>query len=194
MSLGRVVFLLSLLIGVNMANAFTEQLQKELEQREGSTPVMENTGDWSVYGIRQKPYDEWTRKKGKQYQDVRTLQPKQRSEYFSDSYYKGPKINKLPEGISELVMDYGITSHPTTAIKSMQAVIGAKTDGKIGPKTISKLNNTIKEQGITNVQNELLDARLAHYQYLSRVKPEQYGRYFKGWYNRVESLRPKVEE
>ena len=203
MSHGRVVFmtfLLFLLMGVSIMpdkkgqNFFTEKMRLELEQREGSTPVMENTGDWSVRGIRQQPYDEWTRKKGKQYQDVRTLQPTQRAEYYNDAYYSGPKLNQLPKGISELVFDYGITSHPITAIKSMQAVVGAKTDGKVGPNTIAKLNTMIKEQGLTKVQNELLDAREAHYQYLARVDPEKYRRYFQGWINRVESLRTKLGE
>jgi len=46
---------------------------------------------------------------------------------------------ELPGGVDYAVLDFAVNSGPSRAAKYLQAAVGAKQDGKIGPDTIAKV-------------------------------------------------------
>ena len=116
--------------------------------------------------------------------DMKELKLKSALDILENQYYKGPKIDKLPESIRKNVLDMAINAGPGRAIKILQKLVGAKQDGAIGPKTLKK----VKESKITN--NDYVDARRDFYLNLVKRKPV-YKKFKRGWLNRVESFRDK---
>jgi lysozyme family protein len=95
----------------------------------------------------------------------------------------------------EQLVDWGVTSGPLTVARVLQQVVGAKVDGKIGPKTIEKVENFPGGQlwGYT-VPGPLLlnlainEARAIHYASVTKARPTNL-KFILGWLKRTFSLK-----
>ena len=72
--------------------------------------------------------------------DVKALSRKQAGEIFVDHYFRGPKINALPEPIQASVYDMYVNAG-SNAVKILQSLLSdmgydIARDGKIGPQTV----------------------------------------------------------
>jgi lysozyme family protein len=71
-----------------------------------------------------------------------------------------------------------------TGIKIMQRAIGVNPDGQVGPITAGAINRN------PNAPQILYNALESFYKKLATDKPERYGRFLKGWLNRLSELKP----
>src|SRR3990167_323855 len=61
---------------------------------------------------------------------------------YRKKYVEWPRFDKIPAAYSALqaqIIDYGVNSGPQLAIMKLQALIGAKIDGQLGPKSLAAL-------------------------------------------------------
>jgi lysozyme family protein len=56
---------------------------------------------------------------------------------YRDVYWDAIRGDDLPDGIDIEVMDMAVNAGPVTAAKLLQALVGAATDGDIGPVTLA---------------------------------------------------------
>lgn len=85
----------------------------------------------------------------------------------------------LEDPLRLFVIDLGVLRGVSSATKMLQGVVGADTDGWIGPQTISKVKDFAR-----NTLPLLIGARLFHIEERIRENPSQL-KYRKGWRNRT---------
>ena len=71
-----------------------------------------------------------------------------------------------------------------TGIKVMQRALNVTPDGQVGPVTVKAINSNPKAPEV------LYHALESFYRMLASDKPERYGRFLKGWLNRLSELKP----
>jgi len=71
-----------------------------------------------------------------------------------------------------------------TGIKVMQRAIGVNPDGFVGPITVRAINRN------PNAPQILYNALESFYKKLATNNPKRYGRFLKGWLNRLSELKP----
>ncbi|MBK19052.1 MAG: hypothetical protein CMM52_09500 [Rhodospirillaceae bacterium] len=73
---------------------------------------------------------------------LRNISDDQLRQIYRSGYWDRCRCDQLPSGVDYAVFDAAVNSGPGRSAKWLQAVIGAKQDGGIGPKTLLWLNNT----------------------------------------------------
>lgn len=150
-------------------------------------------GGKSNHGITQATYDVYNERTKKEKRDVSEATLGDARDIAYDDYYALMRLPKLKNtAIKKVLFDYGFSSGPGTAIKSLQEVVGAKVDGILGPKTIKKMQKYSDDNGEDGLIDALLSSREEHLQNLVTNDPETYGRFQEGWGNRLQDLRSKV--
>ena len=91
------------------------------------------------------------------------------------------KCDDLPSGLDLCVFDFGVNAGPGRAAKFLQRMIGTTVDGGIGPMTLTKVNEYVKENTIEETIEKYQSMRQEYYESLSTF--ETFGR---GWTRRVE--------
>ena len=123
---------------------------------------------------------------------VRLLTEDQAKAIYKNAYYYRPKIDRLPDGIEHVVMDYFTTSG-NWAIKSLQRVIGhivghCDIDGKIGPQTIRLAYEAVSKIGVERFINMYCDERARFYRAIVASDATQ-SKFIRGWLNRANRFR-----
>ena len=129
------------------------------------------------FGITQLVYDEYRRAKGLAYAPVKEITRQVAREIYFDRYWKPIKPEVMREDMAIAAFDFGVNSGPTRAIKTLQAVLGLKDDGIIGPLTARRL-----QEGTSTDVAYYLKARLDFVRSLRRKK------FIRGWQNRIFNL------
>ena len=79
--------------------------------------------------------------KGKTCEDLKNITDEEWLEVFRKGYWDCWKADEIKnQSIAQLCVDMGWMSGPKTAIKKVQAALGCKADGIVGPKTLAALN------------------------------------------------------
>lgn len=99
---------------------------------------------------------------------------------YQSGYWDKCHCDDLPVGVDYAVFDGAVNSGPGRSAKWLQAAVGAKQDGAIGPKTLAK----VKEHDPADIVNAMCDRRLNFLRALSTWPT--FGR---GWGRRVEGVR-----
>ena len=102
-------------------------------------------------------------------------------QYFWNIATNGNSINNQR---SAELMFQALWGSGRTGIKVMQRAIGVDADGIVGKITTSAINRNPKSPQI------LYQALEDFYKKLATDKPERYGRFLKGWLNRLSELKP----
>ncbi len=100
-------------------------------------------------------------------------------------YYQQPGLDKL--GWSPLIaitMDFGWTSGPSRAIKTLQTLVGATADGVPGPTTANLVNQYIARTGITTACDNYTAQRVDYYLSISQPGTPD-AQFRQGWLNRA---------
>lgn len=96
------------------------------------------------------------------------------------------------QSIANIIVDWAWNSGPQTAIKKVQQILEVEKDGKMGPITISKLNNYNQKE----LFKKIYLARTNFYINICK-KNESQKVFLKGWMNRLADYKfsenPKVE-
>ncbi len=113
--------------------------------------------------------------------DLRNISDDELEQRYKKGYWDKCRCDKLPDGVDYAVFDAAVNSGPGRSAKWLQAAVGAKQDGGIGPKTIKKvkaIGSAIK------VIDAMCDRRLSFLQNLST-----WATFGGGWGRRVEGVR-----
>lgn len=68
---------------------------------------------------------------------VKAMTKDEATEIYVKSYWRQSGGDLLPVGIDFMAFDYGVNSGPAQAVKSLQRIIGVRTDGIVGSQTIA---------------------------------------------------------
>lgn len=115
--------------------------------------------------------------------EMRKLTPKDVKPFYKTRYWDLIRGDDLPSGIDYAVFDFAVNSGVGRASKYLQSIVGAFSDGVIGPKTVEATKACDKEQAIDGI----CDMRLNFLQ-----KLEKFPIYGKGWSKRVADVNDKA--
>lgn len=112
--------------------------------------------------------------------DLRNIPEDELEQIYRSGYWSKCCCDKLPSGVDYAVFDAAVNSGPGRGAKWLQAAVGAKQDGGIGPKTLSRVG----EHDPILVTDDMCDRRLAFLHSLPNWLT-----FGKGWGRRVEGVR-----
>jgi lysozyme family protein len=109
-------------------------------------------------------------------QDMKDLTPEEAEKIYLDSYYNGPKIDKLPgENLQGIVFDMGVVMGPKRAISLLQEALGVSADGVLGPETLFAARNVDL--------STLYDVYKSYFKTVATRGENQ--KFLRGWMNRL---------
>jgi len=135
-------------------------------------------------GVTKKTWDEWTGKDNS-LEDMKALTPEMVAPLYENRYWDACKCDDLASGVDYVVFDTAVNSGKVRAIKFLQSVVGAVSDGAIGPVTITSAN----EMDSKLVIEQFCNKREAFWKSLSTF--DTFG---KGWLRRGNEVRTKALE
>lgn len=112
--------------------------------------------------------------------DLRKITDEQVATVYRRFFWDAVAGAELPGGVDFAVFDFAVNSGPDRAAKYLQAVVGVKQDGRIGPATIKATKAMMRAVVI----DDLCDRRMA---FLHKLKT--WKTFGKGWAVRVASVR-----
>jgi len=112
--------------------------------------------------------------------DLRNIADEELEQIYRSGYWSKCRCDELPTGVDYALFDAAVNSGPGRGAKWLQAAVGAKQDGGIGPKTLSR----VKEHDPLEVIGVMCDRRLTFLRNLST-----WSTFGKGWERRVEGVR-----
>ena len=124
-------------------------------------------GGETKYGISKRSYPEL---------DIKNLTKGHAKFIYENDFWNACKCSGLPEKIRLAVFDCAVNQGVSFSSKTLQKVVGAKVDGQIGPKTLSKTLLMDDEE----ILIQFLDFRLVRY-----FKNENFDIYGMGWVRRL---------
>ena len=108
--------------------------------------------------------------------DVRHLTVAEADAIYQALYWHAMRCDLLPIGIALMVFDFGVNAGPGTSARELQASVGVKVDGVVGPVTALATRGADQAALI----GTLHDAHAAHYRSLPAAA--DFGR---GWLARL---------
>ena len=157
---------------------FNQCLDVVLAQEGGYTNDPHDPGGPTNFGITLQDLKEW-RGKDVTAEDVKNMTKEEAQEIYRSKYWNPMQCGDLPNGIDLEVFDFGVNAGIRTSIKKLQEVIGVKTDGSIGPITLS----AAKAANPLTVIHNFSTLRLDYYRSLS-----EFPHFGTGWTNRTNSV------
>lgn len=170
-----------------MANPFSSALSQTL-QNEGSGVDKLLPDIVSRYGVQQSSLDNYNKRKGLPLEDVAGVDPAKVSNLYYEDYYKQPGYDQLPDKVATQVFDFGVQSGTPRATRYLQAVVGAKPDGVLGPKTVAAVQKFVDMHGEDALSSSIVNARRKYIENLITSNPAKYGKIAKGLRNRVDAM------
>lgn len=111
---------------------------------------------------------------------VRTMTLQEAEDIYATKYATACKFDWLVSGADCAVLDFGVNSGPSRAIKYAQLVVGTTRDGFLGPVTTAAINAMDANKFV----DDLCDLRLSFLRHLGT-----WSTFGKGWSSRVADLR-----
>ena len=113
--------------------------------------------------------------------DMKDLLVEDVAPIYKKGYWDKIKGDDLPGGLDLCVFDFGVNAGPGRAAKFLQQMIGTTVDGGIGPNTLAKVEEYVRENGEHETVKKYQEMRQKYYEQLSTF--DTFG---KGWTRRVE--------
>jgi lysozyme family protein len=104
---------------------------------------------------------------------------------YREKYWDRAKCGALPVGIDYCVFDTAVNSGPGRAVKFLQEVVGATSDGILGPMTL----RAVHAMNPRDVIDGYCDKRLAFLQEL-----KTWPTFGRGWGRRVDEVKRTAHE
>lgn len=162
-----------------MAGNFDKALKLVLVDEGGLDDDPHDHGGRTAYGIIQREYNAFRRRKGLSQQDVWKIKPEELSEIYHAQYWE-PYCDKLPAGLDYAFFDDAVNTGPMQAVKNLQRAMLQRVDGHMGQVTLDAANSG----DIAKIISDYCARRRGFYRGLA-----QFGRYGKGWLNRVAHVQ-----
>lgn len=154
-----------------------------LKKEGGYTNNPSDPGGPTNFGITLRTLGAW-RGKAVTAEDVMGLKVEEAIDIYNDMYISKPGFDKIPESmLKSNLIDFGVNSGPKTAIMNLQALLGVKADGVLGPLTFAAVN----QSNLKNLNNELVKRRVLTYARIVQSSPKKLT-FIYGWLKRALSF------
>jgi lysozyme family protein len=160
-----------------------DALEFLLDEEGGWSNHPADRGGATMYGITQKAYDSWRRKKKRTLQSVRLVSKDEARELYEEEYWLAASCHKLPWPISYLCFDAAVNSGPLRGKQWVQTGLGVKADGAIGPASVAAAELAVKS-GDAGKLLGIVDARATFLARLVQKTPSQ-AAFLLGWWRRT---------
>jgi lysozyme family protein len=117
---------------------------------------------------------------------VQALTIEEARDIYVTWYIEQPGFIALAEPLRGQVVDFGVTSSPVQAVKTLQRVVGAKADGILGPRTRA----AVEALNIHDVTRRYWQERVRFYAHIAALRPAQFV-FLDGWLNRCFGMMPQ---
>lgn len=146
----------------------------------------DDKGGCTMMGVTIKVYQKYFGK-DKTCEDLKRITDDEWLEIFKDGYWKPWKADEIKnQSIAQLCVDMGWGSGPKTAIKKVQATLGLKADGIVGPKTLAALNQVPS----AGVFRKLWTMRYQWFQQIAKSGNNK--KFLRGWLNRLNDIKYRM--
>jgi len=159
-----------------MQSNYDKCLKAILHHEGGYVNHPKDPGGETNLGVTKRVYEEHGGTK-----DMKELTVEDVAPIYKKGYWDKMKGDDLPGGLDLCVFDFGVNAGPGRAAKFLQQMIGTTVDGGIGPNTLAKLEEYIRENGEHEAVNKYQEMRQKYYENLST-----FATFGKGWTRRVE--------
>lgn len=164
-----------------MERNFTAVMPLVLKHEGGYVNHPKDPGGHTMKGVTLATFRKY--KPGATVADLKAISNDMLNRIYRDGYWNQIRGDQLPTGVDYAVFDFAVNSGPGRAAKYLQAAVGVKQDGVIGPDTLA----AVAKQNPVKLVHALCDARLAFMRGLST-----WGTFGKGWSSRVAGVRKKA--
>ena len=159
-----------------MKSNYDKCLETILHHEGGYVNHPKDPGGETNLGVTKRVYQEHGGTK-----DMKDLLVEDVAPIYKKGYWDKMKGDDLPGGLDLCVFDFGVNAGPGRAAKFLQQMIGTTVDGGIGPNTLAKVEEYIRENGEHESVKKYQEMRQKYYEQLSTF--DTFG---KGWTRRVE--------
>ena len=136
-------------------------------------------GGMTNLGVTQRVWEEWLGRPVSE-KEMRALTPTIVAPMYKRQYWDKVSADSLPSGVDYVVFDAAVNSGPGRAAKWLQTVVGAVSDGDIGP-------NTLKAVAAYPAKKLIEDYQALRLEFLKGLPTwETFGR---GWDRRVAEVK-----
>ena len=151
-------------------------LETILHHEGGYVNHPKDPGGETNLGVTKRVYEEHGGTK-----DMKELTVEDVAPIYKSGYWDKMKGDELPNGLDLCVFDFGVNAGPGRAAKFLQQMIGTTVDGGIGPNTLAKVEEYVRENGEHETVKKYQEMRQKYYEQLST-----FATFGKGWTRRVE--------
>ena len=159
-----------------MKSNYDKCLKTILHHEGGYVNHPKDPGGETNLGVTKRVYQEHGGTK-----DMKDLLVEDVAPIYKKGYWDRMKGDDLPGGLDLCVFDFGVNAGPGRAAKFLQSMIGTTVDGGIGPNTLAKVEEYIRENGEHESVEKYQSMRQKYYEQLST-----FATFGKGWTRRVE--------
>jgi lysozyme family protein len=137
-------------------------------------------GGFTNMGLTQRDYPNLNLKK---------LTREQADNIFYEDYWKKSSASKLPDPVFISYFDSVVNTGKTRANKILQEALKVKQDGKVGPMTLSAVQNYKDPLALAIA---VADGKQAFYERLTKSRPK-FKSFIKGWTRRSNALKDYIK-
>ena len=159
-----------------MKSNYDKCLETILHHEGGYVNHPKDPGGETNLGVTKRVYQEHGGTK-----DMKDLLVEDVAPIYKKGYWDKMKGDDLPGGLDLCVFDFGVNAGPGRAAKFLQSMIGTTVDGGIGPNTLAKVEEYVRENGEHETVKKYQEMRQKYYEQLST-----FATFGKGWTRRVE--------
>ena len=159
-----------------MKSNYDKCLKTILHHEGGYVNHPKDPGGETNLGVTKRVYQEHGGTK-----DMKDLLVEDVAPIYKKGYWDKMKGDDLPGGLDLCVFDFGVNAGPGRAAKFLQSMIGTTVDGGIGPNTLAKVEEYVRENGEHETVKKFQEMRQKYYEQLST-----FATFGKGWTRRVE--------
>lgn len=166
---------------------FARALAHVLGFENGYADHPKDPGGATNFGITRKTLAKWRRVSPwwtLPKSEVKTLSRREATRIYRAGYWDPAKAGRMPGGLDLAVFDFAVNSGVSKAVKTLQAILGVRTDGLVGPITLRALKAKIAAAGVGALIEALCGRRLGFLKALAIFSV--FGR---GWTGRVAATR-----
>lgn len=162
---------------------FEECLTEVLKHEGGWSDHKDDPGGATMKGVTLGTYSEYLGRQASK-QELRAIPWSHIVAIYRKGYWDKVLGDQLPRGVDLCVFDFAVNSGPGRAIKTLQASVGAKADGVMGPATLA----AVRAKGDpVAIVSDVCQRRMA---FLRGLK--HWPTFRNGWTARVNAIKVKA--
>jgi len=166
---------------------FQRALEFTLRHEGGFADDPDDDGGATMAGVTQITYDAWRARRGLPRRPVAESTAEEREQLYFDEFWQRAGCYRFGPALAVSLFDAAVNPGVDRAIALLQAVVGAKPDSLLGPKTLS----AIQAFGEQKAACDLQVARRGYYVARRFAKPKN-AKFLAGWLLRCNALLAEI--